>query len=168
MIKVRSKDAFYVAGMGTVFVISLLSLNIGFFSFRQIQVSGKHSVREWAITAVEEEHYQLNDDGYLLTHNTVLQSPSLELLEESRGKNKNGFLYGRDNEGYFYQAIFEHTLLVEKYDGNMNKYVYLSAISWRDNSRLETSFYNFFGLDSNKVGFAFSQIIDLDIERVEW
>lgn len=143
--------------------ISLLSLIIVIGSFKQIQVSGKHSAKEWAIIAVEEEHYQLDDDGYLLTHSIVLQPPSLELLEEGRDKNINGFLYGRDNEGYFYQAIFEHTLFVEKYDGKINKYVYLSAIAWRSNS-----FDAFFGLNPNKAVFNYSQIIDLDTVDVEW
>lgn len=143
--------------------ISLLSLIIVIGLFKQIQVSGKHSAKEWAIIAVEEEHYKLDDDGYLLTHSLVLQPPSLEILEEGRNENINGFLYGRDNEGYFYQAIFEHTLFVQKYDGKINKYVYLSGVAWRYNKRL-------FDIkpDPDKIVFNYSQIIHLDTEDVEW
>lgn len=139
----------------SILVLALLSL-VGCSTGNE-----KKTAMEWAKMAVEDEHYILDDDGYLLTHSIVLQPPSLELLEEGGDKNINGILYGRGNKGYFYQAIFEHTLFVEKYDGKINKYVYLSAIAWRFKTKIKSS-------NPIKLKFTEYAIIDIDIVELEW
>lgn len=147
---------------------NLLSLIIVGGAIKQTQSFGKHSAKEWAMIAVEEEHYQLDDDGYLLTHTAVIQTPSLELVEEAEGKTYKDYLYVKDDDDSYYMAFFKHSLIVEKYGGAVEEYVYISAIAWVDNNILEKSFYNVFGISQHNIEFDYSQIIDLDIEEVEW
>lgn len=127
----------------------------------------KKTAMEWAKMAVEEEHYILDDDGYLLTHQVELQFPSIELAEETEGKIGDGYIYAKDGDGNYYTAFFKHSLIVEKYSGKVEEYVYISAIVWEDRNGLERSFNNFFGTNPTKIRIHQWQILDLDIEELE-
>ena len=145
----------------------LSSLIIGVCLFKQVQNTGKLSAKEWVKLAVEEEHYQLDDDGYLLTHTVVIQTPSLELVEEAEGETYKDYLYVKDDDGNYYMAFFKHYLVVEKYGGKIEEYVYISAIAWEDRDWLNRSLNNAFGTKPKEMGIYEWQILDLDIEELE-
>lgn len=121
----------------------------------------KKIAMEWAKMAVEEEHYILDDDGYLLTHTAVIQTPSLEFVEEVEAETYGDYLYVKDDDGDYYEAFFKHYLVVEKYSGKLEEYVYLSAIAWRFETKIKSS-------NPIKLKFTEYEIIDLDIEELEW
>ena len=146
--------------------ISLIALIISLGVSRQIQNVGAKSAKEWAMMAVEEEeYYQLDDGGNLLTHTAVIQTPSLELVEEVEGETYGDYLYVKDNDGDYYMAFFKHYLVVENYN-YIEEYVYVSAIAWEDRSSLKRSFNNAFGIKPKEIGIHLWQIQDLDIEKV--
>ena len=139
--------------------ISLIALMISLGACRQIQNEGLKPAKEWVMMAVEEEYYQLDNGSgvYLLTHTAVIQTPSLELVEEVEGETYGDYLYVKDDN--YCMAFFKHYLVVEDYN-YIKEYVYVSAIAWEDRSSLKRSFNNAFGIYE-------WQIQDLDIERVE-
>ena len=147
--------------------ISLIALIISLGVSRQIQNVGAKSAKEWAMMSVEQEYYQLdNGNGvYLLTHTAVIQTPSLELVEEVEGETYGDYLYVKDNDGDYYMAFFKHYLVVENYNA-IEEYVYISAIAWEDRSSLKRSFNNAFGIKPKEIGIHLWQIQDLDIEKV--
>lgn len=147
--------------------LSLIALILSLGAFRQIQNEGLKSAKEWAMMAVENEHYQLDDDGYLLTHAVVIQTPSLELVEETEGDTYEDYLYVKDSDGNYYMAFFKHYLVVEKYGGKIEEYVYISAIAWEDRDWLNRSLNNAFGIKPKEIGIYQWQIQDLDIEELE-
>lgn len=144
----------------SILVLSAIGLWI---KFKPIE-NGKTAV-EWAKLAVEEEHYILDDDGILLTHTAVIQTPSLEFVEEAEGETYGDYLYFKDNDGDYYEACFKHYLIVEKYSGKIEEYVYISAIAWKERSSLKRSFNNFFGIENKIYQW---QIQDIDIAKVAW
>lgn len=125
----------------------------------------KKTAMEWAKMAVEEEHYILDDDGYLLTHQVELQFPSIELAEETEGKIGDGYIYYAKDDYYF--AIYKHTLLVDTIV-ELKEYTYVSAITWEERSSLKRSFNNFFGIDPKENKIHQWQIKDIDIVKVAW
>ncbi len=138
--------------------LSLIALMISLGACRQIQNEGLKSPKEWVMMAVEEEeYYRLDDGGNLLTHTAVIQTPSLELVEEVEGETYGDYLYVKDNDGDYYMAFFKHYLVVEDYN-YIKEYVYVSAIAWEDRSSLKRSL---------EIGIYEWQIQDLDIEKVE-
>lgn len=141
--------------------LSLIALMISLGACRQIQNEGLKSPKEWVMMAVEEEYYQLdNGNGvYLLTHTAVIQTPSLELVEEVEGETYGDYLYVKEwnGDGDYYMAFFKHYLVVENYN-DIEEYVYVSAIAWEDRSSLKRSL---------EIGIYEWQIQDLDIEKVE-
>lgn len=140
--------------------ISLIALMISLGVSHQIQNEGLKSAKEWAMMAVEQEYYQLdNGNGvYLLTHTAVIQTPSLELVEEVEGETYGDYLYVKDNVGDYYMAFFKHYLVVEDYN-DIEEYVYVSAIAWEDRNGVSRLV--------NKEFIYEWQIQDLDIEKVE-
>lgn len=127
----------------------------------------KKTAMEWAKMAVEEEYYQLDDKRNLLTHTAVIQTPSLELVEEAEGETYGDYLYVKDDDGDYYMAFFKHSLVVENYN-KIEEYVYMSAIAWEDRSSLIRSLNNMiFGGNPEKIGIHQWQIQDLDIEQVK-
>lgn len=137
----------------SILVLALLSL-VGCSTSDE-----KKTAMEWVKMAVEEEHYILDDDGYLLTHTAVIQTPSLELIEEVGGETFGDYLYGKDDDGDYCMAFFKHYLVVEKYSGKLEEYVYLSAIAWRFETKIKSS---------NPIKFTEYEIIDLDVAELEW
>ena len=141
-------------------VLSLIALMISLGACRQTQNEELKSPKEWVMMSVEQEYYQLdNGNGvYLLTHTAVIQTPSLELVEEVEGETYGDYLYVKDNDGdYYMMAFFKHYLVVEGYN-YIKEYVYVSAIAWEDRSSLKRSL---------EIGIYEWQIQDLDIEKVE-
>ena len=120
----------------------------------------KRTAVEWVKLAVEEQHYILDDDGYLLTHQVELQFPSIEFVEETKGRMKDGHIYYKDDKGGYYFAIYKHTLLVDK-SVEIKEYTYVSGIAWRFERKV---------LSSNPIKLKFNEdeIIDIDIVKVEW
>lgn len=147
----------------SILVLSAIGLWI---KFKPIE-NGKTAV-EWVKMAVEEEHYILDDGGILLTHTAVIQTPSLELVEEAEGETYGDYLYFKDNDGDYYEACFKHYLIVEKYSGKIEEYVYISAIAWKERSSLKRSFNNFFGINPKENKIYQWQIQDIDIAKVVW
>lgn len=145
----------------SIIALSLLSL-VGCATNNE-----KKTAMEWAKIAVEEEHYILDDDGYLLTHQVELQFPSIELAEETEGKIGDGYIYAKDGDGNYYTAFFKHSLIVEKYSGKVEEYVYISAIAWKEKSSLWRSFDIGAGINPKKIRIHQWQILDLDIEELE-
>lgn len=118
----------------------------------------KKTAMEWAKMAVEEEHYILDDDGYLITHTAVIQTPSLELVEEVEGETYGDYLYVKDDDDNYYMAFFKHYLVIEDYN-YIEEYVYMSAIAWEEKNLLKRP--------SNSTFKIYQwQIQDLDIEEV--
>lgn len=148
-------------------VLSLVALILSLVALRQIQNEGLKSAKEWVMMAVEQEHYQLDDDGYLLTHTVVLQTPSLELVEEAEGETYKDYLYAKDGDVNYYMAFFKHYLIVEKYGGKIEEYVYISAIAWKDMNGLDRLINKAFGIKAKEIGIYEWQILDLDIEELE-
>jgi hypothetical protein len=145
-------------------VLSLVALTLGLGIFQETRNVGLKSPKEWVMMAVEEEeYYQLDDDGYLLTHTVVNQTPSLELVEEAEGDTYKDYLYVKDDDGNYYMAFFKHYLVVEKYGGKIEEYVYISAIAWEDRNGLDRLVNKAFGIK----GIYEWQIQDLDIEELE-
>lgn len=136
-------------------VLSAIGLWI---KFKPIE-NGKTAV-EWVKLAVEEEHYILDDDGYLLTHQVELQFPSIELIEETEGRMKDGYIYAKDDKGGYYFAIYKHTLLVDTIT-RIKEYTYVSAIAWRLEKRSISS-------NPAELKFTDNEIIDIDIAKVAW
>ena len=118
----------------------------------------KKTAMEWAKIAVEEEHYILDDDGILLTHTAVTQTPSLELVEEVKGETYGDYLYVKDDDGDYYVAFFKHSLVVETYY-KIKEYVYISAIVWR---------FEIKSSNPIKLKFTEDEIVDIDIAELEW
>lgn len=118
----------------------------------------KKTAMEWAKIAVEEEHYILDDDGILLTHTAVTQTPSLELVEEVEGETYGDYLYVKDDDGDYYVAFFKHSLVVETYY-KIKEYVYISAIVWR---------FEIKSSNPIKLKFTEDEIVDIDIAELEW
>ncbi len=139
--------------------ISLIALIISLGACRQIQNEELKSPKELVMMAVEEEYYQLDNGSgvYLLTHTAVIQTPSLELVEETEGETYGDYLYVKNHAGNYYLAFFRHSLVVDNYN-NLEEYVYMSAIAWEDRSSLKRSL---------EIGIYEWQIQDLDIEKVE-
>lgn len=126
----------------------------------------KKTAMEWAKIAVEEEHYILDDDGILLTHTAVIQAPSLELIEEVEGETYGDYLYVKDDDGDYYMAFFRHYLVVEIYNYKNyfyihNEYIYISTIVWRLKKEINYS-------NPIKLKFTEDEIIDINIEELEW
>ena len=137
--------------------LSLIALMIGLGAFKQIQNVGLKSAKEWVMMAVEEEeYYQLDDNGNLLTHTAVIQTPSLELVEEVEGETYGDYLYVKDDDGDYYMAFFKHYLVVENFN-YIEEYVYVSVIAWEDRS---------FGIKPKENRIHQWQIQDLDIEQI--
>ena len=145
----------------------LIALMISLGACRQIQNEELKSPKEWVMMSVEEEYYQLdNGNGvYLLTHTAVIQTPSLELVEEAEGETYGDYLHVKDDDDNYYMAFFKHYLVVDDYN-YIKEYVYMSAIAWEDRSSLNHSLKNFFGTNPKKIGIHQWQILDLDIEEV--
>ena len=127
---------------------SLTALTLGLGVFSQIQKVEPKSPKEWVMMAVEEE-YQLDNNGRLLTHTAVIQTPSLEFAKEVEGETYGDYLYVKDDDGDYYMAFFRHYLVVEDYN-DLEEYVYMSAIAWE------------------KIGIHQWQILDLDIEELHY
>lgn len=115
----------------------------------------KKTAMEWAKMAVEEEHYILDDDGILLTHTAVIQTPSLEFIEEVDGETYGDYLYVKDDKGGLYFAIYKHTLLVDTIV-ELKEYTYVSAIAWRLETKIKVS-------NPTKLKFTEDEIIDIGI-----
>lgn len=148
----------------TAFSLTALMISLGVF--QQIQNVGLKSAKEWVMMAVEEEeYYQLDDNGNLLTHTAVIQTPSLELVEEVEGETYGDYLYVKDDDGNYYMAFFKHYLVVENFN-YIEEYVYVSVIAWEDRSSLKRSFNNAFGINPKEIGIHQWQIQDLDIEQI--
>ena len=138
--------------------ISLIALIIGLGAFQQIRNKGLKPVKELVMMAVEEEYYQLDNGSgvYLLTHTAVIQTPSLELVEETEGETYGDYLYVKNHAGNYYLAFFKHYLVVDNYN-YLEEYVYMSAITWEDRS---------FGIKPKENRIHQWQIQDLDIEQI--
>ena len=121
----------------------------------------KKTAMGWAKMAVEEEYYQLDNGSgvYLLTHTAVIQTPSLELVEEVEGKTRGDYLYVKNHAGDYYMAFFKHYLVVEDYN-YIKEYVYISAIAWEDRNGISRLV--------NKEFIYEWQIQDLDIEELRY
>ena len=135
----------------------------------------KHTAKEWAMMEVENDYYQLDDDGTLLTHDVVTQAPSKESVDEliadggSVVVSANGYCYVTDDgDGWeYYGVYFKHTLITEA-SGGIKECTYFSAIAWEDESLFKHLINNAFGLKLERAKFSEQQILDLDIGELTW
>lgn len=127
--------------------------------------ANKHSAKEWAMMAVENDYYQLDDDGVLLTHDAVTQPVSKEIIDEIIADGDsikvlvNNYYHVAEENGLEYYAVFfKHMLIAETSDG-LKECTYVSAIAWQD----KTIFY-----DYEYAKFSEQQILDLDVGELTW
>ena len=127
--------------------------------------ANKHSAKEWAMMAVENDYYQLDDDGVLLTHDAITQPVSKEIIDEiiADGDSikvlSNNYNHVVEENGLEYYVVFFKHMLIAETSNDLKECTYVSVITWED----KTIFY-----DYEHAKFSEQQILDLDIGELTW